>query len=184
MFNSKNKITLSYLFFFQFAYNRRGDVFKLCRSLMSLPFLPANHIEAAIHHLTQQTKDATLLKLILYFKKTWITGFYEIASWCVFKQSTRTNNDVEGWHRRLNKKTDDEKSPFYLLVIRLYEEAQLLPIQRKLVSEGKLSRYQRKQVRSNQAIMFNLWDEYTAGSISASRLLNQCGRVHGPVVEA
>jgi hypothetical protein len=32
--------------------------------------------------------------------------------------------------------------------------------------------------------MFNLWDEYTAGSISASRWLNQCGRVHGPVVEA
>jgi hypothetical protein len=45
---------------------------------------------------------------------------------------------VEGWHRRLNKKTDDEKPPFYLLVIRLYEEAQLLPIQRKLVSEEKL----------------------------------------------
>jgi hypothetical protein len=55
------------------------------------------------------------------------TGFYQIASWCVFKQSTRTNNDVEGWHRRLNKKTDDEKPPFYLLVRRLYEEAQLLP---------------------------------------------------------
>ena len=108
----------------------------------------------------------------------------QIASWCVFKQSTRTNNDVEGWHRRLNKKTDGEKPPFYLLVRRLYEEAQLLPIQRKLVSEGKLSRYQRKQVRSNQAIMFNLWDEYTASSISASRLLNQCGRVNGPVVEA
>jgi hypothetical protein len=52
------------------------------------------------------------------------------------------------------------------------------------VSEGKLSMYQRKQVRSNQAIMFNLWDEYTTGSISASRLLNQCGHVNGPVVEA
>ena len=78
---------------------------------MSLPFLPANHIEPAFHHLTQQTKDATILKLIRYFKKTWITGFYQIASWCVFKQSTTTNNDVEGWHRRLNKKTDMRSHP-------------------------------------------------------------------------
>ena len=54
----------------------------------------------------------------------------------------------------LNKKKDDEKPPFYLLVRRLYVETQLLPIQRKLVSEGKLYRYQRTQVRSNQAILF------------------------------
>ena len=151
---------------------------------MALPVLPANHIEPAFHQLTQQTKDATLLKLICYVKKTWITGFYQIASWCVFNQSTRTNNDVKGWHRRLNKKTDDEKPPFYLLVRGLYEEAQLLPTQRKLVSEGKLSTYQRTQGRSNQAILFNLWEQYTAGSISTTRLLNQCGRVNGPVVEA
>ena len=85
---------------------------------------------------------------------------------------------------RLNKKTDDEKPPFYLLVRRLYEEAQLLPIQRKLVSEGKVSRYQRTQVRSNQALLFNLWEQYTADSISTTILLNQCGRVNGPVVEA
>jgi hypothetical protein len=115
---------------------------------MALPFLPANHIEPAFHQLTQQTKDATLLKLIRYVKKTWITGFYQIASCCIFNPSTRTNNDVEGWHRRLNKKIDNEKPPFYLLVRRLYEEAQLLPIQRKLVFEGKLSRYQRTHVRS------------------------------------
>jgi hypothetical protein len=85
---------------------------------------------------------------------------------------------------RLNKKTDDEKPPFYLLVRRLYEEAQLLPIQRKLVSEGKVSRYQRTQVRSNQALLFNLWEQYTADSISTTILSNQRGRVNGPVVEA
>jgi hypothetical protein len=90
----------------------------------------------------------------------------QIASWCVFKQSTRTNNDVEGWHRRLNKKTDDEKPPFYLLVRRLYEEAQLLPIQRKLVSEGKLSRYQRKQAsKSRYPCLFEVADEFKEGCI-------------------
>jgi len=31
----------------------------------------------------------------------------------------------------------------------------------------------------NHAILFNLWNQYTAGSISTTRLLNQCGRVNG-----
>lgn len=106
------------------------------------------------------------------------------AMWYVFNQPTRTNNDVEGWHRRLNKKNNDEKPAFYTLIKRLHEEAQLLPIQIKLVSEGKLTRYQRKQARTNQAILFNMWEQYIAGSISTTRLLRQCGRVNGPVVEA
>ena len=53
----------------------------------------------------------------------------------------------------------------------------------KLVSEGKLTRYLRKLARTNQAILFNFWEQYSAGSISTTRLLNQCGRVNGPVVE-
>ena len=54
----------------------------------------------------------------------------------------------------------------------LHKEAKLLPIQMKLVSEGKLTRYQHKLARTNQAILFNLWEQYSAGSISTTRLLN------------
>jgi hypothetical protein len=43
----------------------------------------------------------------------------------------------------------------------------------KLVSEGKLTRYLRKLARTNQAILFNLWEQYSAGSISTTKLLNQ-----------
>ncbi len=70
-----------------------------------------------------------------------------------------------------------------VIILQTAEEAQLLPIQIKLVSEGKLTRYQRKQARTNQAILFNKWEQYIAGSISTTRL-RQCGRVNGPVVEA
>ncbi|VDI15089.1 Hypothetical predicted protein [Mytilus galloprovincialis] len=168
-----------------FSYNRRDDVFSFCRNIMALPLLPASHIEPTFRELTSRVTDPALEKFTSYVRKTWITSaFYQIATWCVFNQPTRTNNDVEGWHRRLNKKNNDEKPAFYTLIKRLHEEAQLLPIQIKLVSEGKLTRYQRKQARTNQAILFNMWEQYIAGSISTTRLLRQCGRVNGPVVEA
>ncbi|XP_076082318.1 uncharacterized protein LOC143053402 [Mytilus galloprovincialis] len=168
-----------------FSYNRRGDVFSFCRNIMALPLLPASHIEPTFRELTSRVTDPALKKFSSYVRKTWITSaFYQIATWCVFNQPTRTNNDVEGWHRRLNKKNNDEKPAFYTLIKRLHEEAQLLPIQIKLVSEGKLTRYQRKQARTNQAILFNMWEQYIAGYISTTRLLRQCGRVNGPVVEA
>ena len=167
------------------SIDRRGDVFKLCRNIMALPFLPASHIEPAFQQLTQNVNDPVVQKLVRYVRKTWITSaFYQIASWCIYQQPTRTNNDVEGWHRRLNKKTNDEKPPFYVLIPKLHEEAKFLPVQLKFVSEGKLTRYQRKQARTNQAIIFNLWEQYNSGAISTSRLLNQCGRVNGPIVEA
>jgi hypothetical protein len=43
------------------------------------------------------------------------------------------------------KKNADQTPPFYQLVEKLFVEARLLPwpVQRKLVSEGKLSRFQR-----------------------------------------
>lgn len=172
------------LFFFQFDYHRRDDVFKFCRNMMALPLLPVNHIAPAFNQLAARTQDPTLQSLVRYVRKTWISNsVYNIAAWCVFNQPTRTNNDVEGWHRRMNKKANDEKPPFYVLIPLLHKEAKLLPIQMKLVSEGKLTRYQRTVARTNQAILFNIWEQYSAGSISTTRLLNQCGRVNGPVVE-
>ena len=71
-----------------------------------------------------------LMKLLNYIRKTWITStVYQISSWCVFGQPIRTNNGVEGWHRRLNKKACDLTPPFYDLVTFLHAEASLLPIQ-------------------------------------------------------
>ena len=83
----------------------------------------------------------------------------------------------------MNKKANDEKPLFYVLIPLLHKEAKRLPIQMKLVSEGKLTRYQRNLACTNQVILFNLWEQCSAGSISTTRLFNHCGRVNGPVVE-
>ncbi|CAG2216975.1 unnamed protein product [Mytilus edulis] len=113
-----------------------GDVFSFCRNI-TLGLTICCLLVTSSQHLKLTNNVTVVLKSCDYHRKTWITSaFYQIATWCVFNQPTRTNNDVEGWHRRLNKKNNDEKPAFYTLIKRLHEEAQLLPIQINGV-EGK-----------------------------------------------
>ena len=147
---------------------------------MALPFLPAEHIQPAFRCL-RQLQTAPLQCLVDYVETNWIHNtIWPVESWSVYNQPTRTNNDVEGWHRRINKKATDEKKPFYPLVPLLHEEATLLPTQLKMVTEAKLTRQQRSSSRYLQSKFFEVWELYENGQLSASQLLRTCGQLNGP----
>ena len=60
-----------------------------------------------------------------YVNTTWVSSvLWPPRSWSVHREMTRTNNDVEGWHSRLNKKLSTTNVNLYLLIERLYDEAQ------------------------------------------------------------
>ena len=61
----------------------------------------------------------------------------------------------------------------------LYKEAQLLPTQLKMVTEGKLKRYQRKKTTELQHRIFNLLDNYRDNQITPYQLLKKCGKIYG-----
>lgn len=69
--------------------------------------------------------------------------------------STETNNDIEGWHNALNRRAQGRCSlPFYMLIDMLYTEAKLTLVEIKLVSDGKLSKFQGKVYRQQQRKIF------------------------------
>jgi len=102
------------------------------------------------------------------------------ASCCVFRQAIRINNDIEGYHNDLNTQAVIGNPPFYLLCRLVHRESSLLPLQVKLVYEGKLKRYQRKRSRYIQGRIFSFWDQYAQHQISTSTLLRRCAFVYGP----
>ena len=55
----------------------------------------------------------------------------------------RINNDVEGWHDKLNKKIN-HRSPFYLLVTALHNETSQIPMNIELLEIKCLKRRQKK----------------------------------------
>lgn len=154
----------------------RDSINRFVKKVLALPYLPGEHIPDAFSNLKA---DATqqLSALMSYVDATWMQStVWPPSSWSVFNCTTRTNNDVEGWHRRLIGRAGRGQVPLYCLVPLLESEAQLLPRQKKLVSEKKLTRYHRKRYRTMQGKLFKLWDDYTAGDLTTSQLLRECSQ--------
>jgi len=103
------------------------------------------------------------------------------SCWSVYMLPIRTNNDIEGWHNSLNQRANNRVHlPFYLLVELLHQEARLVSIQIQLVSDGKLSRIQRRKYRFLQSQIFKYWENYNNSEITARRLLKLCSDINGP----
>jgi hypothetical protein len=81
----------------QTAYCDRDIAYKHIRKLMSLPFLPHNHIEETFHRLRGKLNDWHIHELEEYLYKNWLQNtHWSVEEWCIFNQKVRTNNDLEG----------------------------------------------------------------------------------------
>ncbi|KAH3715730.1 hypothetical protein DPMN_058442, partial [Dreissena polymorpha] len=89
------------------------------------------------------------------------------------RMGVRTYNDVEGWHKRLNRRANKGNLSFYLLITLLFEEATEVPKQCKLIKEKQFKRYQSKQIRAIQGRLWAAWERYRMKEICTSELLNQ-----------
>ncbi|KAJ8307416.1 hypothetical protein KUTeg_015500 [Tegillarca granosa] len=95
----------------QRAYNEDDSVHKFVKTLMALPFLPAGHVVPAFDKLKEKPLLGPITELLSYMENTWIyNNTYPVKPWCMYRQPIRTNNDIEAWHRRLNKKGVKNKS--------------------------------------------------------------------------
>jgi hypothetical protein len=78
---------------------------KIIKSLMALPFIPRMWIRQTFTVIT--TMDIVQLpavtELLEYFCNTWLNGQHPFAMWNVYRQDTRTNNKLEGWHNSMNR---------------------------------------------------------------------------------
>ena len=165
----------------QSAYRHDRGTYSFVRKMMALPFLPEREIQPMFETLHNEV-SGTLLEFADYVSSTWISGStWKPTDWTCYKQSIRTNNDIEGWHHGLNRRASGRTQlPLYLLIELLHREARLTAIQIRLVSEKKLRRIQRRKYRELQQRIFELWDQYEAGERSARRLLKACSYLNGP----
>ena len=62
----------------------------------------------------------------------------------------------------------------YRLSELLHGEAELLPVQLKLISHNKLKQIQRASSKLKQSKLFTIWDSYEISIINAHKLLDEC----------
>ena len=115
-----------------------------------------------------------------YVRTNWIESTtWRLENWSVFQQTARTNNDVEGWHLRINNRVARVGPSIYVLIPLLREEAETVTLQIHQVSQMALSRYQKKTYRKTHQTLFSLWEKYEDGEISTSRLLRDSSYIAG-----
>lgn len=100
-------------------------------------------------------------KFCSYIDRNWIkSNTWPPVNWSVFRQDDRTNNDVEGWHNRINEGKNGAFNLFHL-IDQLHYEATLISLQAKLMDRGENLRRRNKACQQLQDDLVDLWDQYT-----------------------
>lgn len=116
-----------------------------------------------------------LLELFTYIEKTWFrNSTWDVVNWSGYRRVIRTNNDCEGWHRRLNSRAGKDNIVLYLLIPLLHRESEFVSLQHQLVSEHKLTSSRRKASRDQQVRLCKLWDDYEQKNQSTGTFLKAC----------
>lgn len=149
---------------------------------MALPNLPGEHIKDAFNWLQDKCPvtdhPEALQALLRYFNKNWIlNATIPPTTWSNYMRSVRTNNDVEGWHQRLNGSTPVAHPNLYFLVFMLQEETKELAVQIRMVIEHQVTRRVRRESCDKNERLFELWAMYDAKTITTSAFLRECGKL-------
>lgn len=162
-------------------YTERVGSYKLLRYLLSLPMLPAAHMRPAFDTIAASVTDPRIQTLVQYVRTTWFDNrTWTVDDLSIFKCGVRTNNDVEGWHRRLNGKARHGHLQLYELIQLVRKEASIVQLQLVLLGEGKLKRYTRRRYADINDGLDELWQQYEAGQLSTTKLLRRCARLQLP----
>jgi len=163
----------------QSAYARDEVINLVCQKTMTYCFLPEDVITDKFEKIEEATRDGNdrIQEHLQYIRRNWIAGAWRPATWSVFGQPVRTNNDVEGWHHRLTAKANYRRLNLYQLLQLPHDEARLVTLAVRLLSECGTSHMPRKAYAQLHSHIFMLWCEYSMGSRSASILLRACSQM-------
>jgi len=164
------------------ANEANGDVHSLLQKTFALPLLPTEDIPEAFNQLKKKSSTEMTNNYFDYVEQTWMnSSVRSIEAWGVYGRSTRTNNNIEGYHNKFNQRAQKENLPFHLLIQLLYIEANDVRLQEKLAKEKKLHRYQWKRTKDIQGRLVKLWEEYRQKTITTRHLLDACAAIYAPV---
>ncbi|CAG2186571.1 unnamed protein product [Mytilus edulis] len=123
---------------------------------MALPFLPHSDIRPAFNTLKERANSQELKELVVYISSTWFEGRYWCPrTWSIFQHSIRTNNDVEGWHTRIN--SGKSNVIFYFLI--LMRGAEIVDLTLRLVYEEQVLGHQRRRLKDLEGQIDQFWKE-------------------------
>ncbi|KRY07728.1 hypothetical protein T12_14323 [Trichinella patagoniensis] len=141
--------------------------------LLATAFLPVPHVNTGVSLLEAGT-TGTLAALFQYFQQEWMTD-ERLPLWNVHNVNIRTNNNLEGWHNRLNRKAGKSHNGFHELLELLIAEQGVMDtlIQQVLsgnVTVGDLRRVNKVYAQKQRQVA-QYTGEYTNGRYTLEQFL-------------
>ena len=135
----------------QHGFNNDPGLHQYCKQILALPHLPWEKIDSTLKELEEEATIEAKKNLCAYVRHTWLDNtLWHSSSWSAFYRCVRTNNDVEGWHRRLKSKAGRGQMNMYLLLQLLSTESALVGVNLTLLRESAIIRRQRRGVQKKQ----------------------------------
>ena len=150
-------------------YKEMGPSAILLRKFMGLALVPESKVRSCFDKLNEtvdEIQDEVLRgnyqDFANYMRTQWIEGnTFKPKDWVVYRFSVRTNNDLEGFHNRLNIRSTSAKLRLDPLVQRMYSEAEHM---KTILAEMDAGRFQAKPVNPNSfdrnARLTAIWKNY------------------------
>ena len=140
----------------------------------------------AFHNIFEDVRssspDAKILKFVDYVQKTWFSSsVWKPQDICAYQRLVRTNNDLEGYHRRLNERINKDHPAVYTLIQVLHKEAQLVELTAKLVSSSSVRMQRQRKTQDRQAKLQDLWSKYDSGTMSMEDFLTEAANLTSAV---
>jgi hypothetical protein len=133
---------------------------------MALPFLPVAVIRNTFN-LLHATSDARLAPLFGYFSQQWLVAI-PTTMWCVADMDVRTNNALEGWHRRINGLLGRHHPNIWHCISILQEEQAASEITIQQLLAGHVVNRRRVAYRESDRRINRLRQRYQTGGINAT----------------
>ncbi|KRX12600.1 hypothetical protein T07_10087 [Trichinella nelsoni] len=102
------------------SYIHEEQYKKKIKMLLATAFLPLHDVAAAVELLGRDV-TGSVAALFNYFRVEWMP-YDRLPLWNVYNVNIRTNNDLEGWHFKMNRLAGNRYLGFYELLQLLIDE--------------------------------------------------------------
>ncbi|XP_003366831.1 hypothetical protein Tsp_13569, partial [Trichinella spiralis] len=141
------------------------------RMLLATAFLPVPHVNTGVSLLEAGT-TGNLSALFQYFRQEWMTD-ERLPLWNVYNVNIRTNNHLEGWHNRLNRKAGKSHNGLYELLQLLIAEQGVMDTLIQQVLSGNATVGDLRRVNNVYAQKQRQVARYTGEYTNGRRTLEQ-----------
>lgn len=165
----------------QEEYKSNPDMNKMVSKMLSLSLCPIQFVRVSWSSIKSAAPQVQNIDdLCKYYEDTWLNGNVPIASWNHYAtEGPRTNNHVEGWHKKLNTVAGKTHPNVFEIVKVFQQEQAMTEVALQQLAVGGAIRRRNKFYRVKDTSIKRVKDKFVAGTYTLDEYIEQVSKWMG-----